>query len=123
MHFSVTLVAYGFIGILPFVIGLAIIITVFLYGNFRFKTVETSLFALFYCMNGDTYFDTGTAALLQNQIMAFFFYFLMLNYMLFGVNKVTLAIVEEGYLTSKDQTSLDWIAKRNVKDPNYQTKL
>ena len=105
------------------VIGLAFVITVFLYGNFRFKTVEASLFALFHCMNGDTYFDTGTAALLQNQVMAFFFYFFMLNYMLFGVYKVTLAIVEEGYLTSKDQTSLDWVAKRNVKDPSKQTKL
>ena len=55
--------------------------------------------------------------------MAFIVYFLMFNYMIFGVQQVTLAMVEEGYVDSKDQESFGWVASREVNDPSIPTEI
>ena len=121
--FSIRVVFNGFVGVLPLVMGLSIVSTVYLYGNFRFLSIETSLFAFFYTMNGDTFFDTGIAAKLENEVVAFLLYFVVFNYMAFGVNMVALAMVEEGYLTAKVQSDYDWVIKKEIDDPCMQTQL
>lgn len=117
VSFSIETVFNGIVGVLPLLIGFSIIITVYLYANFRFVSIDVSLFALFYCMFGDTYFDTGQAAAIINPLVGFIFYFMMLNYIIFGVSQVALAMVEEGYLTAKEQSDFDWVAKKSIDDP------
>ena len=69
-------------------------------------------------MNGDTYFDTGMSAYQVNTIAAFIYYMLLVNYFIFGILKVALAQVEEGYLESKISTELDWICDKKAEDPS-----
>jgi hypothetical protein len=51
-------VANGLVGILPLFMGLAVITNTFLYNNFRFDSISSTMFTLFYNGFGDTVFDT-----------------------------------------------------------------
>ena len=107
----------GLVGVIPVAIGLACCATTFLYGSFRFMDVPTTVFTFFYQMQGDTYFDSGTSARLENTLAALFFYVLVNNYFIFGFMKVALAQVEEGYLTARWRSDSDWLSKSIVLDP------
>ena len=97
--------------------------TVFLYGSFRYMDVPSTLFTFFYQAQGDTYFDAGTAARLENPLAAAFFYFVVNNFFIFIVMKVALAQVEEGYLTARWRSESDWLSKNIVLDPGMVSVL
>ena len=54
--------AKAIVGILPIFIGFSIFFMLFLGNNFRFRNTETTLFTIFYMLQGDTYSDTGNQA-------------------------------------------------------------
>ena len=82
-----------------------------------------TLFTFWYNMHGDTYFDTGTSARMENVIMAWIFYFIFLNYFIFGFLKVSLAQLEDGYLSAKICLECDWLRKDIINDPGAISEL
>lgn len=62
LYNSAKSVAKAIVGILPILIGFSIFFMLFLGNNSRFRDTQTTLFTIFYMLQGDTYSDTGNEA-------------------------------------------------------------
>ena len=96
---STSVVFNGVLGILPAAIGIAFFTTVNLYSIFRHKTFGEAFFTMFYTMNGDTMFDAMFEAHQVSPAFMLFYILIWLNLAIYIINKLALAMVEDGYLT------------------------
>ena len=102
-------------GILPLWMGVSFFMMTQLYESFRFYSVEKSFFTLFYVMHGDTMFDTYYG-IQQIGVVGVIWSYLWISFSIFVIDQVNLAIVEDGYLTSKNRKQYDWLTKPTI-DP------
>ena len=58
---SSKVVGYGLIGVLPVMIGVSIVMTAFCSAESKFATAPRAMFASYFIMFGDTFFDTLNA--------------------------------------------------------------
>ena len=114
---SATELGNAFIGILPLIIGLSWLSSVMMFSSFRFMNLEQSLFTFFYLINGDTQFDSFTNAYQTNFIFSIFYVVIWINFGVFIIMQVALAMVEDGYLFQKNLTDFDFMIKK-AEDPH-----
>lgn len=108
------------VGIAPIVIGWAMYMTTVLYESFRFMDCYSAMFTMFYTIQGDTVFDVYFGIVQINFIQSVIWGWLWLYFGTFVINKIALAMVEEGYLTNKYRLQFDWLTKK-TRDPGILT--
>lgn len=101
----------GIIGLLPLFIGFGFAATTQFYMDFRFRDATTSVFTLFYNCNGDTLFDTLFVCNMWNPAFTFIWAYAAVQIALFVFMKISLAIIEEGYVYHRTKRQFDWIMK------------
>ena len=92
------MVVSGLVGVLPVIIGIAFFTGIVLNDIFRFNSVFESAFTMFYCMNGDTMFDTIFGAHQLNPGFTLFYVFVWCNFSIIVISQIALAQVEDGYI-------------------------
>jgi hypothetical protein len=110
----------GFIGVLPIFIGSCFFFSIFLFGNFRFKSSQDSLMTMFYTMQGDAVFDVLYGSAQFSVVGGFLMAYYWINFGIFIFNKVGLAQVEEGYIEMRESHAKNWLTAKNV-DPGNES--
>ena len=106
---------------MPFAVSMGYLTTTVLYSHFRTQDLSSSLFVMFYAMNGDALFDVIYAF---NQINSFFTLVFTIVWVMIGfymIIQLTLAIVEQGFLEAKYAQNYDFLSK-NAIDPSFKDK-
>lgn len=112
---SVKQVGQGIMGVYPLVAGIAYASTTMIYMSFHFRDFSTAQFTMFYTLNGDTQFDTITGASQFAFYYTMFFSYFWIMFGFFIINKIALAMVEEGYLRQKRRRRFDWLFDHGTK--------
>lgn len=107
-------VTEGIIGLMPIFMGFSTIAFVTMNIDFRFRSTSVALFTLFYNCNGDTLFDTLYAANTWNPLMTFIWAYAAVQFTLFVFLKLSLAMIEEGYIFYRTKRQFDWIMKPDM---------
>ena len=77
---------------------------------------------MFYTMQGDTMFDVMYEAHQVSPVFMIFYILVWLNLAIYIINKIALAMVEDGYLTQRHTKEQDWLTK-NITDPGLQSNF
>lgn len=101
----------GIIGLMPIFIGFSVFGYVTMNSFFRFRTPVSTLFTLFYNSNGDTLFDTLDGCNKWNPIATFVWGYFGVQFTLFILMKLSLAVLEEGYIFNRTARQFDWLLK------------
>lgn len=102
-------VANGSVGLLPLLIGFSFLASTSLYMNFRFKDPCAACFVIMYNMNGDTLFDTIYGSLQWSKFFTMVWSYFAVVFASFVYIKITLAMIEDGYVFNKYKRQFDWL--------------